>query len=131
MSRIYARCWRANLIETFEMPLAAVAGGTIHYEDVGQGEPLVFASGLNGVGRYWKPQVALFSQHFRVITYDQRGTGGSDRMQREFSIDQMAEELVGLMDALKIQRAHIVGMSTGGAIGQTVAIEHPGRVMKL
>ena len=113
------------------MPIAALAGGTIYYEDVGQGEPVVFASGLNGVGRYWKPQVALFSQCFRVITYDQRGTGGSDRMQREFSIDQMAEELVGLMDALEIQRAHIVGMSTGGAIGQTVAIERPERVMKL
>lgn len=113
------------------MPKAAVAGGEIQYEDAGQGEPVVFASGLNGVGRYWRPQVALFSQHFRVITYDQRGVGGSDRIQREFSIDQMAAELVGLMDALNIPKAHIVGMSTGGAIGQTVAIEHPERVMKL
>jgi aminoacrylate hydrolase len=113
------------------MPKATVAGGEIYYEDAGQGEPLVFASGLNGVGRYWQPQVALFSQHFRVITYDQRGTGQSDRMQREFSVDQMAAELVGLMDALNIPRAHIVGMSTGGAIGQTIAIEHPARVMKL
>lgn len=113
------------------MPKAAVAGGEIYYEDAGRGEPVVFASGLNGVGRYWKPQVALFSQHFRVITYDQRGTGQSDQLQREFSVDQMAEELVGLMDALKIDKAHIVGMSTGGAIGQTIAIEHPERVMKL
>lgn len=113
------------------MPKAAVAGGEIYYEDAGRGEPVVFASGLNGVGRYWKPQVALFSQHFRVITYDQRGTGQSDQIQREFSVDQMAEELVGLMDALHIDKAHIVGMSTGGAIGQTIAIEHPERVMKL
>lgn len=113
------------------MPFAAVADGQIHFEDVGQGEPLVFVSGLNGVGRYWKPQVALYSQHFRVITYDQRGTGQSDTRQREFSVDQMASELIGLMDHLKISRAHIVGMSTGGAIGQTIAIEHPERVMKL
>lgn len=113
------------------MPKAAVAGGEIYYEDVGQGAPLVFSSGLNGVGRYWKPQVALFSRQFRVITYDHRGTGQSDRIQRAFSVDQMAEELVGLMDALKIPQAHIVGMSTGGAIGQTIAIEHPERVMKL
>jgi aminoacrylate hydrolase len=113
------------------MPTAAVAGGEIHYDDVGRGEAVVFASGLNGVGRYWAPQVALFSQHFRVITYDQRGTGGSDRIQREFSVDQMARELVGLMDVLNIERAHVVGMSTGGAIGQTMAIEHPQRLMKL
>jgi aminoacrylate hydrolase len=113
------------------MPIAAVAGGEIQYEDAGQGETVVFASGLNGVGRYWAPQVPLFSKHFRVITYDQRGTGGSDRIQREFSLDQMAQELVVLMDVLKIERAHIVGMSTGGAIGQTIAIEHPERVMKL
>jgi aminoacrylate hydrolase len=113
------------------MPKAAVAGGEIDYQDAGQGEAVAFVSGLNGVGRYWAPQIPLFSKHFRVITYDQRGMGGSDRIQRTFSVDQMAEELVGLMDALKIERAHIVGMSTGGAIGQTIAIEHPERVMKL
>ena len=113
------------------MPKAAVAGGEIAYEDAGQGEPVVFVSGLNGVGRYWTPQVPLFSKHFRVITYDQRGTGGSDRIQREFSVDQMAVELIALMDVLKIERAHLVGMSTGGAIGQTIAIEHPERLMKL
>ena len=113
------------------MPKASVAGGEIDYEDVGQGEPVIFVSGLNGVGRYWTPQVPVFSKHFRVITYDLRGAGDSDRIQREFSVDQMAEELVGLMDVLKIEHAHIVGMSTGGAIGQTIAIEHPERVMKL
>jgi aminoacrylate hydrolase len=113
------------------MPRASVAGGEIHYEVAGQGEPLVFVSGLNGVARYWKPQVGLFAQHFRVITYDQRGTGQSDKLQREFSVDQMAAELIGLLDALNIPRAHLVGMSTGGAIGQTIAIEHPQRLLKL
>ena len=113
------------------MPLAAVAGGQIYYEEAGQGDPLIFVSGLNGVGRYWKPQLSLFSRHFRVITYDQRGTGQSDQSQREFSVDQMAMELTGLMDVLNIERAHLVGMSTGGAIGQTIAIQHPGRLMRL
>jgi aminoacrylate hydrolase len=116
------------------MPIAAVVnvpGGEIAYEESGSGEALLLVSGLNGVGRYWKPQVELFSKYFRVNTYDQRGTGGSDRIQREFSVDQMGEELVGLMDVLKIERAHLVGMSTGGAIGQTIAIEHPERLLKL
>jgi aminoacrylate hydrolase len=113
------------------MPEVTIAGGRIHYDEAGQGEPLVFVSGLNGVGRYWQPQVPVFSRRFRVITYDQRGTGESDRLQREFSVDQMANELAQLMDALDIARTHIVGLSTGGAIGQTLAIEQPQRVGRL
>jgi len=113
------------------MPKVAVSDGEIHYEETGQGSPLIFVSGLNGVGRYWQPQVPAFRERFRVITYDQRGTGESDRQQREFSVDQMALELSQLMDKLGIDRAHIVGLSTGGAIGQTLAIEQPGRVDRL
>ncbi|HEV7803061.1 MAG TPA: alpha/beta fold hydrolase [Burkholderiales bacterium] len=113
------------------MPKVSVAGGEIHYEEAGHGEPLLFVSGLSGVGRYWQPQVPLFSSRFRVITYDHRGTGNSDKLQREFSVDQMAAELVELMDALKIERAHVVGLSTGGAIGQTLAIEQPQRIERL
>jgi aminoacrylate hydrolase len=113
------------------MPKLAIAGGEIYYEESGAGEPLIFVSGLSGVGRYWQPQTAVFSPHFRVITYDQRGTGASDKLQREFSLDQMAEELIMLMDALNIARARIVGLSTGGAIGQTLAIMHPDRVARI
>jgi aminoacrylate hydrolase len=113
------------------MPKATVSDGEIYYEDVGRGDPLIFVSGLSGVARYWQPQLALFSARFRVITYDQRGTGASDKIQRKFSLDQMAAELAGLMHALRIARAHIVGLSTGGAIGQTLAIEQPGRVDRL
>lgn len=113
------------------MPELAIDGGKIHYEETGAGEALIFVSGLSGVGRYWQPQIPVFGAHFRVITYDQRGTGSSDKLQRDFSLDQMAEELIALMDALNIGRAHIVGLSTGGAIGQTLAIMHPGRVARL
>jgi aminoacrylate hydrolase len=113
------------------MPKVAVAGGEIQYEESGSGHPLIFVSGLSGIGRYWAPQVPAFSGHYRVITYDQRGTGGSDKSQRQFSVDQMTAELVGLMDALGIVRAHIVGQSTGGAIGQTLAIEYPERVDRM
>jgi aminoacrylate hydrolase len=113
------------------VPKVAVAGGEIHYEEAGRGEPLIFVSGLGGVGSYWQPQVPAFSSRFRVITYDHRGTGSSDRLQRAFSIDQMTIELVALMDALRIERAHIVGWSTGGAIGQTLAIEQPQRIARL
>jgi aminoacrylate hydrolase len=113
------------------MPIVAIAGGEIYYEEVGTGEPLIFVSGLNGVARYWQPQMAFFSTRFRVITYDHRGTGGSDKLQREFSIDQMTAELVELMDALSVERAHIVGLSTGGAIAQTLGIVQHTRVNRL
>ena len=113
------------------MPKAAVAGAEIHYEEAGSGQPLIFVSGLGGAARSWQPQVAAFSAHHRVITYDQRGTGASDRVQRVFSIDQMTDELTGLMDSLGIERAHLVGMSTGGAIGQTLAIVHPERLARM
>jgi aminoacrylate hydrolase len=113
------------------MPKAAVAGGKIHYEEAGSGQPLIFVSGLGGAARSWQPQGAAFSAHYRVITYDQRGTGASDRLQRVFSIDQMTDELIGLMDSLSIERAHLVGMSTGGAIGQTLAIMHPERLARM
>jgi aminoacrylate hydrolase len=113
------------------MPKVSVAGGEIFYEESGSGDALIFVSGLNGVGRSWQPQVDAFSAHFRAITYDQRGTGASDKLQRNFSVDQMTAELVGLMDALRIERAHIVGQSTGGAIGQTLAIEHPQRIARM
>ncbi len=81
------------------MPKAAVAGGEIHYEEAGSGQPLIFVSGLGGMARSWQPQIAAFSAHYRVIIYDQRGTGASDRLQRVFSIDQMTDEVTGLMDA--------------------------------
>jgi len=113
------------------MPKVAIADGEIQCEMAGRGDPLIFVSGLGGIGSYWRPQVPAFSSRFRLITYDHRGTGTSDRLQRAFSIDQMTAELAQLMDALKIERAHIVGWSTGGAIGQTLAIEQPQRIARL
>lgn len=113
------------------MPKAAIAGGEIYFEEEGQGEPLLFISGLNGVARYWQPQVPFFSRHFRVVTYDHRGTGSSDRLQRTFSIDEMSMEAIGLLDSLGIERAHVVGLSTGGAIAQTLAITHPDRLERV
>jgi aminoacrylate hydrolase len=107
------------------MPTIAIGDGEIAYEETGSGEPLLFVSGLNGTGRSWAPQVPFFSQHYRVITYDQRGTGSSDRLQRTFSVDGMAGDVIALLDALGLERVHLVGQSTGGAIGQTLAVLHP------
>ena len=113
------------------MPKTKIADGELHHESTGSGAPLIFVSGLNGLARYWQPQIGVFAERFRVIAYDQRGTGESDRLQRTFSVDGFAADLVGLMDALGIESAHIVGLSTGGAIGQTLAVTQPQRVNRL
>ncbi len=113
------------------MPRLAIGDGEIAYEESGSGHPLLFVSGLNGTGRSWAPQVPFFSQHYRVITYDQRGTGSSDRLQRSFSVDGMAADVISLLDALGLERVHLVGQSTGGAIGQTLAVLHPERLSRM
>ena len=89
------------------MPRLAIGDGEIAYEESGSGHPLLFVSGLNGTGRSWAPQVPFFSQHYRVITYDQRGTGASDRLQRSFSVDGMAADVIALLDALGLERVGI------------------------
>jgi aminoacrylate hydrolase len=110
------------------MPKAAVDGIDIYYEVYGDGPPLLLVPGLGGTGNYWRPQIEAFSKSFKVIVHDHRGTGESTRSDIDYSVDQMTRDLVGLMDAIGIERAHLVGHSTGGAIGQTMAIEHPDRL---
>lgn len=113
------------------MPVISVGNGDIYYESYGSGTPLLLVPGLGGTGNYWQPQIAEFSRHFQVIIHDHRGTGQSTRSKIEYSVDQMTRDLLKLMDGLGIERAHLLGHSTGGAIGQTMAIEHPDRLMSL
>lgn len=113
------------------MPVVSVGDGEIYYESHGSGTPLLLVPGLGGTGNYWQPQIAEFSKHFQVIIHDHRGTGQSTRSTLAYSVDQMTRDLIGLMDAIGIDRAHLLGHSTGGAIGQTLAIEHPARLISL
>jgi aminoacrylate hydrolase len=113
------------------MPKAAVGGIELYYETYGDGPPLLLVPGLGGVGSYWRPQIDALSEQFKVIVHDHRGTGRSTRSEIAYSVDQMTSDLLNLMDALGIERAHLVGHSTGAAIGQTMAIERPDRVDRL
>ncbi len=113
------------------MPLAPIEDGEIWYESHGNGPPLLLVPGLGGVGAYWHPQIERYSQHYRVITYDHRGCGKSTRSETAYSVDQMSRDLLQLMDHLELDSAHLVGHSTGGAIGQTIAIDHPDRLRSL
>lgn len=113
------------------MPTARVRDATLYYEVHGEGPPLMLVPGLGGLAGYWDPQIPSFSSRYRVIVHDHRGTGRSEWSDIAYSVDQMAADTLGLMDALGIDRAHYVGHSTGGAIGQILAIEEPRRLATL
>jgi aminoacrylate hydrolase len=113
------------------MPKIRLDDFELYYETHGSGPPLVLVTGLGGFADYWKPQLDMFSRHFTVVTHDHRGCGASTHSRIDYSVDQMTGDLLKLMDALKIERAHVVGHSTGGAIAQAIAIDHPDRVANL
>ena len=113
------------------MPKANLGDLELYYESHGTGEPVLLVPGLGGVGVYWKPNIDAFAARYRVIVHDHRGTGQSSKPSIKYSVDQMTEDLVRLMDHLKIERAHLVGHSTGGAIGQTLAAKSPERIKSL
>ncbi len=113
------------------MPEAAINGTTIYYEEHGQGPPLVMIQGYMGDHSAWFNQVKAFNKYFRVITFDARGLGKSPVSRVPFTIPVQAGDVIGLVDFLKIDRAHIMGISLGGLVAQAIAIEHPERVLKL
>jgi aminoacrylate hydrolase len=108
-----------------------VGDAEIHVELTGSGPDLLLIAGLGGRGAFWHRQIAEFSQQFRVITHDHRGCGNSSPAKVIYGAEHMAEDLIALMDALGIERAHMVGHSTGGAICQHIALDDPGRIDRL
>ena len=128
-------------------------GITLEYEVHGEGDPLLLVMGLGGQLVAWPSSfiAGLVDRGFKVITFDNRDIGLSTKIDaapptklqsamftvsRRFAksaylLSDMAKDAVGLLDALSIERAHVVGMSMGGMIAQTMAIEHPSRVRSL
>ena len=114
------------------MPKLRVNNTAIYYEVTGQGEPLLLIHGLASSSRSWKKQVPFFARHYRVITFDIRGHGRSDRPLREpYSIKLFAADAVELMRALGIDSAHVVGFSMGGMVGFQLAVDVPEMVTSL
>ena len=108
-----------------------IDGADIHYEVHGEGPPVMLVAGLGGAGSYWQPQLAALSKHFKVILHDHRGTGASSQHRIKYTVERMAADTLGVMDALGIESAHLVGHSTGGAIGQIIGIENPKRLRSM
>jgi 3-oxoadipate enol-lactonase len=110
------------------MPTLQSNGITLEYDVEGAGPPLVLISGL-GYGRWcWRSLVPLLSRSFRVVTFDNRGAGGSEKAPGPYSTPMMAADTLGLMGALGIERAHVVGHSLGSLIAQRMALSAPDRI---
>ena len=114
------------------MPHARVGDIELYYELVDFTEPwkagpapLVFIHGLGGDHTMWQYQVPAFCAHFPTITIDLRGHGESTRPDRDFRIADMALDVVRLLRALGVERAHLVGLSLGGMVVQQFALDYP------
>lgn len=104
-------------------------GITISYEESGSGEPLILLMGLGAPGIKWAPHIAAYEKYFHVYALDNRGAGQSDKpVSYAYTIEDMAKDAIGVMDALGIASAHFNGISMGGAIAQYIAVHYPGRV---
>ncbi len=104
----------------------------MYYEAHGEGFPLLMIMGLGANLDWWDPRlVAALSERFRTIVFDNRGTGRTTSSEKEFTIPRFAEDAAGLMDALGVAKAHVLGISMGGMIAQELALNHPERVTQL
>lgn len=107
------------------MPTIRSADADIHYETSGSGTPVLLIAGLGGVGATWGPQIALFARKHKVIVPDHRGTGKSTHTKAGQTISQHAADFARLVEHLGVGPVHCIGSSTGGAITQAMALEHP------
>lgn len=108
----------------------------MHYEVHGQARgdegTVLLSSGLGGAGAFWQPQLDRLCERYRVVTYDQRGTGQSaGPLADPYSIADMANDVVEILDALDIGRCHFVGHALGGLVGLDLALRSPARIGSL
>jgi pimeloyl-ACP methyl ester carboxylesterase len=113
------------------MPITKVGDISLCYKVRGKGQPLIAITGFASAQNTLFALTRAFARHYRVITFDNRGVGGSDKPIGPYSMSMLAKDTVGLMDLLGIEKAHLLGGSMGGMIAQHIAIDYPQRVDKL
>jgi 3-oxoadipate enol-lactonase len=114
------------------MPSVDASGTELHYERAGDGEPMLLIQGMSATHLTWgRPFLAALEPSFDCIVFDNRGRGLSGRAELPFTTADLAGDTVGLLDALEIERAHVVGISMGGMVAQELALAHPGRIRTL
>jgi pimeloyl-ACP methyl ester carboxylesterase len=114
------------------LPKIKVNGVDLYYEVQGKGFPLVMIMGLSANLDWWAPEpITTLVRHFKVLTFDNRGAGRSEDPGVAFTIKTLADDTVGLMNAVKIPKAHVLGISMGGMIAQELVLNYPDKVEKL
>jgi 3-oxoadipate enol-lactonase len=115
------------------MPIVKSGEARIHYALEGQGGTpvLVFSNSLGTNYSMWDPQVPEIRKKLRVLRYDTRGHGQSSATPGPYSIEQLAKDVIALLDALDLDRVHLCGLSMGGMIGMWLGVNAPERLSKL
>jgi len=113
------------------MPEVRVNDITMHYEQEGHGEPLPLIPYLAADNACYAYQVAEYAKQFTCISVDPRGTGLTDKPAGPYSTEQFADDMAGLLHALGIERAHVMGLSLGAAAGMWLAAKYPAQVKSL
>ena len=110
------------------MPHISTNGIQFYYEERGSGDPVVCIMGITAPGSVWEAHVDVWSQQSRCIIGDNRGVGLTDKPPGPYTSQMMADDYAGLMDALGIESAHVIGCSMGSIITQQLALRHANRV---
>lgn len=116
------------------MPFTTAADGTrLHFSVTGRrdGEPVLMIQGLGADSRGWVRQRVAFAARHRVIVFDNRGVGRSDKPAGPYDLTVMAEDALTVLDAVGVDDAHIMGASMGGVLAQIIGVTHPERVRSL
>jgi len=115
------------------VPFASRGSHSIHYEELGEkgASPLLLIMGLALSGRGWGQLARVLSQRFRVIVFDNRGTGRSGPARLGLRMRDLADDAAAVLDAAGVESADVFGISMGGMIAQELALRHPGRVRRL
>lgn len=108
-------------------------GVRLHYEEAGEGRPLVFVHEFAGDLQSWEPQIRYFSRYYRCIAYNARGYPPSDvpNNDAQYSVERAADDIVAVLDHLGLDRAHVVGLSMGGFATLHLGMRHPERARSL
>ena len=113
------------------MPAVKVNDINMYYEIRGDGEPLVLIAGLGTDLTIYEPIIARLSKKYRVIAFDNRGVGRTDKPDIPYTIEMMADDTAGLLKAIGIKQAHVLGISMGGRIAMALTLQNPDLVKSL
>jgi 3-oxoadipate enol-lactonase len=113
------------------MTTANVGDVNIYYESQGDGEPILLIMGFGQYSGHGATMIPTLSREYRVISFDNRGTGRSDKPDIPYTMKMMADDARGVLDAVDVDSAHVFGVSMGGMIAQEFVINYPDKVRSL